>query len=198
MYKVDQDSPRSRQHPRSYSNHQPTLPQQTTSSPHRFHYNTYQPKRPPIMTTRTEPPVGSENAPMGDDVPTPAITAQETLRQDIEKQPAQESDDDKPHKKVSAFRSLGVLDRFLAVWILLAMIIGVLLGNFVEETGPALQKGKFVGVSIPIAIGLLVMIYPSSARCGTSYCTSSSPTVTSGARSASACLLTGSLHRSLW
>lgn len=97
---------------------------------------------------------------MGDDVPTPAITAQETLRQDIEKQPAQESDDDKPHKKVSAFRSLGVLDRFLAVWILLAMIIGVLLGNFVEETGPALQKGKFVGVSIPIAIGLLVMMYP--------------------------------------
>merc|ERR1711881_377960 len=33
-------------------------------------------------------------------------------------------------------------------------------GNFVEETGPALQKGKFVGVSIPIAIGLLVMMYP--------------------------------------
>jgi ACR3 family arsenite transporter len=47
-----------------------------------------------------------------------------------------------------------------SVWILLAMIIGVLLGNFVEETGPALQKGKFVGVSIPIAVGLLVMMYP--------------------------------------
>lgn len=30
------------------------------------------------------------------------------------------------------------------------MVIGVLLGNFVPETGPALQKGKFVGVSIPI------------------------------------------------
>jgi ACR3 family arsenite transporter len=40
------------------------------------------------------------------------------------------------------------------------MIIGVLLGNFVEETGPALQKDKFVGVSIPIALGLLVMMYP--------------------------------------
>lgn len=52
--------------------------------------------------------------------------------------------------KVSAFKSLGLLDRFLAVWILLAMIIGVLLGNFVPETGPALQKGKFVGVSVPI------------------------------------------------
>jgi arsenite transporter len=52
--------------------------------------------------------------------------------------------------KTSAFKSLGLLDRFLAVWILLAMAIGILLGNFVPSTGPALQKGKFVGVSIPI------------------------------------------------
>lgn len=63
-------------------------------------------------------------------------------------------------KKGSVIKGLGWLDRFLAVWILLAMIIGVLLGNYVEETGPALQKGKFVGVSIPIALGLLVMMYP--------------------------------------
>jgi len=40
------------------------------------------------------------------------------------------------------------------------MAIGILLGNFVDETGPALQKGKFVGVSIPIALGLLVMMFP--------------------------------------
>ncbi|KAI1335934.1 arsenical-resistance protein [Xylariaceae sp. FL0016] len=60
----------------------------------------------------------------------------------------------------SVFKGLGFLDRFLALWILLAMAIGIILGNFVEEVGPALQKGKFVGVSIPIAIGLLVMMYP--------------------------------------
>jgi len=36
----------------------------------------------------------------------------------------------------------------------------VLLGNFVPDTGPALQKGQFVGVSVPIAVGLLVMMYP--------------------------------------
>lgn len=52
--------------------------------------------------------------------------------------------------KISDFRSLGLLDRFLAVWILLAMVIGIILGNFVSSTGPALQKGKFVGVSVPI------------------------------------------------
>ena len=81
--------------------------------------------------------------------------------------------------RISAFKGLGWLDRFLALWILLAMAIGIILGNFVPNTGPALQKGKFVGVSVPIgesnnpvciilgfvvltaaAIGLLVMMYP--------------------------------------
>ncbi|KAJ4163570.1 hypothetical protein LMH87_005291 [Akanthomyces muscarius] len=61
---------------------------------------------------------------------------------------------------ISAFKGLGWLDRFLALWIFLAMAIGIILGNFVPETGPALQKGKFVGVSVPIAVGLLVMMYP--------------------------------------
>lgn len=78
---------------------------------------------------------------------------------DVEEQPPRIANEGGP-VKVSAFKSLGILDRFLAVWILLAMVIGILLGNFVDETGPALQRGKFVGVSIPIAIGLLVMMYP--------------------------------------
>ncbi|KAI9814863.1 MAG: hypothetical protein M1832_005665 [Thelocarpon impressellum] len=60
----------------------------------------------------------------------------------------------------SAIKGLGLLDRFLALWIFLAMAIGILLGNFVPSTGPALQKGQFVGVSVPIAIGLLIMMYP--------------------------------------
>ncbi|KAG9567945.1 arsenical-resistance protein, partial [Aureobasidium melanogenum] len=63
-------------------------------------------------------------------------------------------------QKVSAFESLGILDRFLALWVILAMAIGILLGNFVPETSPALEKGQFVNVSVPVAIGLLVMMYP--------------------------------------
>ncbi|KAA6406451.1 MAG: arsenical-resistance [Lasallia pustulata] len=47
-----------------------------------------------------------------------------------------------------------------ALWILLAMAISIILGNFVPNTGPALQRGKLVGVSVPIAVGLLVMMYP--------------------------------------
>ncbi|KAK7408333.1 arsenicals resistance [Neonectria punicea] len=63
-------------------------------------------------------------------------------------------------RNTSAFKSLGWLDRFLAVWILLAMVVGILLGNFVTGIGEALEKGKFFGVSVPIAVGLLVMMYP--------------------------------------
>ncbi|UNI15568.1 arsenicals resistance [Purpureocillium takamizusanense] len=77
---------------------------------------------------------------------------------DLEGQVDRDSNDEKT--SASAFKALGWLDRFLALWIFLAMAIGIILGNFVPSTGPALQKGKFVGVSVPIAVGLLVMMYP--------------------------------------
>lgn len=66
---------------------------------------------------------------------------------DVEKQATPE---DMPAPKESAFKSLGWLDRLLALWIILAMAVGILLGNFVSSVGPALKKGEFVGVSIPI------------------------------------------------
>ncbi|KAL4937225.1 hypothetical protein BDV06DRAFT_216049 [Aspergillus oleicola] len=69
-------------------------------------------------------------------------------------------DNEQEDGPVSAFKQLGILDRFLAVWIFLAMAVGIILGNFVPETGEALERGKFVGVSVPITVGLLVMMYP--------------------------------------
>ncbi|PQE13591.1 putative arsenite efflux transporter protein [Rutstroemia sp. NJR-2017a BVV2] len=88
------------------------------------------------------------------------VTPPSPLDPDIELQAHKNPENDPQSSKASAFKSLGLLDRFLAVWILLTMAIGIILGNFVPNTGPALQKGKFVGVSVPIAIGLLVMMYP--------------------------------------
>ncbi|KAM0420894.1 hypothetical protein ACHAPT_011283 [Fusarium lateritium] len=84
------------------------------------------------------------------------------LGQDPEAAPANANTDldEQPKQQLSAFRGLGLLDRYLALWIFLAMAIGIILGKFVPQTGPALQKGKFVSVSVPIAIGLLVMMYP--------------------------------------
>ncbi|KAJ3119726.1 hypothetical protein HK098_005213, partial [Nowakowskiella sp. JEL0407] len=62
-------------------------------------------------------------------------------------------------KELSALQRLGFLDRFLALWIILAMTLGLLLGYF-TDTDKKLQSGEFVGVSIPIAVGLLIMMYP--------------------------------------
>ena len=70
----------------------------------------------------------------------------------------QQREDQPAHVHTSAFKSLGVLDQFLAVWIFLAMLVGILLGNFVPSTGPGLQRGEFVGVSIPI--GMLELLMP--------------------------------------
>jgi ACR3 family arsenite transporter len=63
-------------------------------------------------------------------------------------------------RDIPPLRGLSFLDRFLVLWIVLAMAVGILLGNFVPSTGPTLQRGTFVGVSVPIAVGLLVMMYP--------------------------------------
>jgi len=40
------------------------------------------------------------------------------------------------------------------------MALGIILGYFVPSFASALQRGSFVEVSIPIAVGLLVMMYP--------------------------------------
>ena len=62
--------------------------------------------------------------------------------------------------RAGPFKGLSFLDRLLVLWILLSMAIGIVLGNLVPSVGPALQGGRFVGVSGPIAVGLLVMMYP--------------------------------------
>lgn len=59
---------------------------------------------------------------------------------------------------------LSVLDRFLPVWIFAAMALGIGLGRVWPEVGPALDKVKLAGVSLPIALGLFVMMYPVLAK----------------------------------
>ena len=59
---------------------------------------------------------------------------------------------------------LSTLDRFLPVWILAAMALGLLLGRLVPGLGSALDRVQVGSVSLPIAIGLLVMMYPVLAK----------------------------------
>lgn len=59
---------------------------------------------------------------------------------------------------------LSTLDRFLPVWILLAMALGLGLGRLIPSFGQAVDSVQVAGVSLPIALGLLVMMYPVLAK----------------------------------
>lgn len=59
---------------------------------------------------------------------------------------------------------LSTLDRFLPLWIGIAMVAGLLLGRVVPGLGEALGAVEIEGVSLPIALGLLVMMYPVLAK----------------------------------
>lgn len=59
---------------------------------------------------------------------------------------------------------MSFLDRWLPVWILLAMASGLLLGRLVPGLDRALESVEIGGVSLPIAAGLLVMMYPVLAK----------------------------------
>ncbi|GAA4981586.1 ACR3 family arsenite efflux transporter [Pseudonocardia tropica] len=59
---------------------------------------------------------------------------------------------------------LSTLDRLLPVWILAAMATGLLLGRLVPGLAPALDALAVDGVSLPIALGLLIMMYPVLAK----------------------------------
>ncbi len=59
---------------------------------------------------------------------------------------------------------LSRLDRFLPVWILAAMAFGLLLGRLVPSVQTALDAVKIDQTSLPIALGLLLMMYPVLAR----------------------------------
>ncbi|WP_375000110.1 ACR3 family arsenite efflux transporter [Aeromicrobium sp. CTD01-1L150] len=65
---------------------------------------------------------------------------------------------------VEAVPRLGLVDRFLAVWIVVAMATGLLLGRLVPGLDDALSAIEVGSVSVPIAIGLLVMMYPVLAK----------------------------------
>lgn len=89
------------------------------------------------------------------DAPQADMTHGNSDQTDVESAAVNTSRPQKRGHELSAFRGLGILDRFLALWIFLAMAIGIVLGNFVPNTGPTLQRGQFVGVSVPIGISNL-------------------------------------------
>ncbi|MBZ0315718.1 MAG: ACR3 family arsenite efflux transporter [Anaerolineae bacterium] len=62
------------------------------------------------------------------------------------------------------FGQLSLLDRFLPLWIFAAMALGIAIGKLFPDIGETLDKIKLDTVSLPIAIGLLWMMYPVLAK----------------------------------
>ena len=68
------------------------------------------------------------------------------------------------HAPAAVARRLSTLDRFLPLWIFGAMAGGLLLGRMFPGLGAQLDRVKIAGVSVPIGIGLLWMMYPVLAK----------------------------------
>jgi arsenical-resistance protein len=68
------------------------------------------------------------------------------------------------HEHAAVVQKLSLLDRLLPVWIGMAMATGLLLGRFIPGLDADLNHVQVDGISLPIALGLLVMMYPVLAK----------------------------------
>jgi ACR3 family arsenite transporter len=61
-------------------------------------------------------------------------------------------------------KKLSFLDQYLTLWIFVAMLLGVCLGYFIPETPSFINTMSNGSTNIPIAVGLILMMYPPLAK----------------------------------
>jgi ACR3 family arsenite transporter len=72
--------------------------------------------------------------------------------------------ENRAHDGGDVLHQLSFLDRFLPAWIGVAMVAGLLLGRLIPGLDDALATVEVGSVSLPIAVGLLIMMYPVLAK----------------------------------
>ncbi len=65
---------------------------------------------------------------------------------------------------MSNTKKLGFLDSYLTLWIFLAMVIGVGVGYFIPSSAAFINSLSSGSTNIPIAVGLILMMYPPLAK----------------------------------
>lgn len=55
---------------------------------------------------------------------------------------------------------INFFQKYLTIWVILCMVIGILIGKFIPIIPDLLGKMEIAGISIPIAILIWIMIYP--------------------------------------
>ncbi|KII92144.1 hypothetical protein PLICRDRAFT_172280 [Plicaturopsis crispa FD-325 SS-3] len=80
--------------------------------------------------------------------------------QEVPSASAEGSERETSLEAAALFKELGIMDKLLTPAILVTMIVGVVIGEFVPSVQPAFDTVRFDSVSVPIAIGLILMMWP--------------------------------------
>ncbi|BBI51907.1 hypothetical protein HORIV_43280 [Vreelandella olivaria] len=64
----------------------------------------------------------------------------------------------------STAEGMGAFERYLSLWVALAIVVGILVGQFIPAVPETLSRFEVAQVSIPVAILIWAMIFPMMAQ----------------------------------